>query len=86
MLYRTQGTCSRAIKIVLNQDHIIEEVAFDGGCNGNTQGIASLVRGQKAEDVIKRLRGIRCGAKLTSCPDQLARALEQAVEQKYSYL
>lgn len=79
--YTTQGTCSRAIRLALSQDHIIEGVEFEGGCKGNTQGISALVRGQKAEDVIKRLRGIRCGVKPTSCPDQLALALEQAIQQ-----
>jgi len=79
--YVTHGTCSRAIKVALNREHIIEGVEFEGGCNGNTQGIVSLVRGQKAEDVIKRLRGFKCGVKPTSCPDQLALALERAVQQ-----
>lgn len=79
--YITQGTCSKAIQIDMNRDHTIERVAFVGGCNGNTQGVAALVRGQKAEDVIARLQGIRCGAKPTSCPDQLAQALRQALEQ-----
>lgn len=78
--YPTQGTCSRAIEIDLEPDHTIRRVAVDGGCNGNLQGIAALLRGQKAEDVIERLRGIRCGQKPTSCPDQIARALQQAID------
>lgn len=75
IVYKTQGTCSQAIRIVLNDDKTIDSVEFAGGCNGNTKGIASLVRGMKAEDVIKRLQGITCGFKSTSCPDQLSRAL-----------
>lgn len=79
-VYYTTGTCSSAIEIDLNESGIINDVAFIGGCNGNTQGISSLVRGQKAEDVINRLEGIRCGMRRTSCPDQLAQALRQAIE------
>ena len=75
IVYKTQGTCSQAIRIVLNDDKTIDSVEFAGGCNGNTKGIASLVRGMKAEDVVKRLQGITCGFKSTSCPDQLSRAL-----------
>lgn len=79
--YITHGTCSTAIRVDLNRDHTIERVEFVGGCKGNTQGVSALVRGQKAEDVITRLQGIHCGAKPTSCPDQLALALRQALEQ-----
>lgn len=75
MRYQTKGTCSTAIDIEV-KDGIIESVAFTGGCNGNLQGISSLVKGMKTEDAIARLKGIRCGFKSTSCPDQLARALE----------
>lgn len=77
LLFETQGTCSKAIRIALSDENIVEDVMFMGGCNGNTKGIASLVRGMKAEDVVARLRGITCGFKNTSCPDQLSRALEQ---------
>lgn len=77
IVYETQGTCSKAIRIVLDDEQKIEEVEFFGGCDGNTNGISTLVRGMKAEDVIKKLRGIRCGYKATSCPDQLAQALEK---------
>ena len=76
--YFPQGTCSTQIDISLNGD-IIENVTFYDGCHGNTQGISSLVRGMKAEEAIKRLEGIRCGYKNTSCPDQLARALREAL-------
>ncbi len=76
--YTTRGTCSRAIHIVLDGD-IIKEVKFAGGCSGNTQGVAALVTGMKAQDAIKRIKGIKCGMKSTSCPDQLALALEKAL-------
>lgn len=76
--YQTHGTCSRAINVTL-EDGVIREVRFEGGCSGNTQGVAALVRGMTAEEAISRLRGIRCGMKSTSCPDQLSYALEQAL-------
>lgn len=79
LVYPTQGTCSKGIRIVLNDDNTVQEVEFLGGCHGNTQGIASLVRGMNAEDVIKRLQGIRCGYKNTSCPDQLSTALQSMI-------
>lgn len=75
MGYQTNGTCSTAIDIEV-KDGIIESVSFTGGCNGNLKGICSLVKGMKVEDAISRLKGIQCGFKSTSCPDQLARALE----------
>lgn len=78
MKYTPQGVCSSAIDIEV-EDGIIKSVAFTGGCNGNLQGISALVTGMKAEDAIARLKGIRCGFKNTSCPDQLARALEQLI-------
>ena len=77
MEYIPRGVCSRAIKIELDGD-TIKNVQFVGGCNGNTQGIASLVRGMKVDDAISRMEGITCGNKPTSCPDQLAYALKQA--------
>lgn len=77
--YKTSGTCSQQIDIDLDDENIIQDVSFLGGCNGNLQGISLLVRGQKAESVIERLEGIRCGMKPTSCPDQLTRALRQAL-------
>ena len=75
--YKTSGTCAAAIEIELNENNIIENVKFIGGCKGNTQGIAALVKGMDAHDVINRVEGIRCGFKPTSCPDQLAKALRQ---------
>lgn len=79
--YKTTGTCSQLIEVELDADNVVRDVVFVGGCNGNLQGIRSLVVGMKAEDVIKRLDGIRCGYKNTSCPDQLCRALQQAMAQ-----
>jgi uncharacterized protein (TIGR03905 family) len=76
MRYKTQGTCSSAIDVEV-KDGRIESVQFIGGCNGNTQGISALVKGMMVQEAIDRLKGIKCGFKSTSCPDQLARALEQ---------
>ena len=73
------GTCSRQIDIEIDQD-TISSVAFTGGCHGNTQGIAALVRGMQVREVIARLVGIDCRGKGTSCPDQLAKALKKACE------
>ena len=77
--YRTKGTCSRAIVLDI-EDGVITDCAFIGGCAGNTAGIASLVKGMRTEDVVSKLKGIKCGFKSTSCPDQLARAIEEALE------
>jgi uncharacterized protein TIGR03905 len=74
--YKTQGTCSSVIEIEL-EDDIIKNVFFWGGCNGNLQGISHLVQGMRVDDVLSRLEGIRCGHKLTSCPDQLCKALRE---------
>lgn len=74
--YNTQGTCSRKIEIDV-ENGVIVNAAFVGGCSGNTQGVCALVKGMTVEEAIKRLRGIHCGPRPTSCPDQLARALEQ---------
>ena len=73
--YQTSGTCSREILFEI-EDGKVRNVKFDGGCRGNTQGVASLVRGMKVDEVIERCKGIQCRAG-TSCPDQLARALEE---------
>lgn len=78
MRYQTKGTCSSAIDIEVT-DGIVKSVKFTGGCNGNLQGVGALVEGMKVEDVIARLKGIRCGFKNTSCPDQLAQALEKMI-------
>ena len=78
MKYRTKGTCSSSIDIEMD-GNVIKSVIFTGGCNGNPQGISKLVEGMSAEDAISRLKGIKCGFKPTSCPDQLAIALESIV-------
>lgn len=78
MRYKTQGTCATFIDIEL-KDGVIDSVQFTGGCNGNLQGISSLVKGMSPEEAISKLKGIRCGFKSTSCPDQLAHALESMI-------
>ena len=80
--YQTKGVCSRAIDIELDQEDKIVAVQFTGGCNGNLSGISKLVKGQKARDVITLLRGNLCSGKSTSCPDQLAVALEEMLARK----
>lgn len=75
MRYQTKGTCSTSIDIEV-ENGIIQSVNFTGGCNGNLQGISRLVRGMKVNEAIDKLKGIRCGFRATSCPDQLAKALE----------
>ena len=77
--YLTSGVCSRQISIEISDDNVIESVKFFGGCNGNTQGISALVKGMDVEEAIERLEGIDCGGRGTSCPDQLANALKQAL-------
>ena len=79
LTYKTQGTCSVAIDVELDDNQVIQRVQYHGGCSGNTQGIAKLVVGMKAEEAIARLEGIRCGFKSTSCPDQLSKALKQMI-------
>ena len=74
--YTTKGVCSRKI-LVDTEDGVITDCQFGGGCAGNTQGVAALVIGMKVEDAIKKIKGIKCGFKGTSCPDQLAVALEE---------
>ena len=76
--YNTKGTCSR--KIILDiEDGFIKECRFVSGCPGNTVGVATLVKGMAVEEAITKLKGIKCGTKSTSCPDQLARALEESL-------
>lgn len=75
--YATCGTCSRLITIDVDNDGIIRGLSFLGGCNGNLKGICALATGKKASEVKQTLKGITCGMKPTSCPDQLAQALEQ---------
>ena len=77
-VYQTKGTCSRQIIVELDGD-VVRSVRFVGGCNGNTKGISSLVAGMKADEVIALCAGITCGPRPTSCPDQLSRALREAL-------
>ena len=78
--YKTKGTCSQRILFEIN-DGKVEKVQFIGGCNGNLQGISRLVEGMDVDAVIDRIEGIHCGFKPTSCPDQLAKALQQALNE-----
>lgn len=80
--YTPRGVCSRKIELSLSDDGVIESVRFTGGCMGNTTGVARLVIGMKAQDAIAKLRGIDCGGRKTSCPDQLSIALERALSAK----
>lgn len=77
--YTNHGVCSRSTKVTLNDNHEIEELEIVGGCNGNLKGIMSLLKGMKAEEAIARLEGITCGNRPTSCPDQIAIALKEAI-------
>jgi uncharacterized protein (TIGR03905 family) len=79
--YATSGTCASKIDVSV-EDGILTDVRFHGGCDGNLQGIAALVKGMRADEVAGRLRGIRCGRRPTSCPDQLARAIDRLAEQQ----
>lgn len=77
--YIPKGVCSRKITFEINNG-IVSKVRFAGGCAGNTQGLAALIEGMKAEDVVEKLSGIRCGFKRTSCPDQMAEAVKEALK------
>ena len=77
--YTPKGVCSRKIHFEI-EDGIVKNIRFAGGCSGNTQGVCRLAEGMKAEDIINKLSGIRCGFKGTSCPDQLAKAVAEAME------
>ena len=79
--FTPQGVCSRQMRVEMDDQHVIQSLEVLGGCSGNLQGISVLVKGLTAEDAIQRLKGIRCGFKPTSCPDQLARGLEKALRQ-----
>ena len=75
--YQTHGTCSKYICISVDEDGHVQDAQFIGGCDGNTKGVCALIRGMKAKELIARLKGITCGKKPTSCPDQLATALQE---------
>lgn len=77
---RNQGVCSKSTKVVI-EDGIIKDVEVIGGCNGNLKGIMSLLKGMKAEDAVERMTGISCGPRATSCPDQIAQAIREAINQ-----
>ena len=79
MVYKTSGVCSSAISFEIDNEGKVRDVKFQGGCSGNTQGVAALVEGMDAAEAFKRLEGIRCGFRPTSCPDQLAKALKGAL-------
>ena len=78
--YTPKGVCARKLSIAL-EGNVIEDVRFSGGCAGNTQGVAALVKGMNAKEAVRRLEGIRCGFKSTSCPDQLSKALRAMMEE-----
>ena len=78
--YKTKGTCSRGIVVEI-EDGVILSCKFVGGCAGNTQGVAALVKGMRVEDAIERLSGIQCGFRGTSCPDQLSKALRESLQE-----
>lgn len=77
--FRPQGVCSQEMRVSVDEQGVISKLEVMGGCSGNLQGIASLVEGMPAQEAIRRLKGIRCGFKATSCPDQFARGLEKAL-------
>ena len=77
--YKPHGVCARGISFDI-EDNIVKNVRFSGGCSGNTQGLSALAEGMTADEIINKLSGIRCGFKGTSCPDQLAKAVAEAVK------
>ena len=78
--YQPKGVCSRQITFEIDDEGKVRNVSFFGGCNGNTQGLSRLSEGMDAKELVERLRGIRCGMRTTSCPDQLAKAVEAAIK------
>ena len=81
MTYKTKGVCAQGIEFEIDDNKKVHNIKFTGGCSGNTQGVAHLAEGMDADEVISRLEGIRCGFKPTSCPDQLAKAIRQALNE-----
>ena len=77
--FTPKGVCSREMRVDVDEQGIIRELQVVGGCSGNLQGLSSLLRGMEVEQAVERLEGIRCGGKPTSCPDQIAQALKQAL-------
>lgn len=80
--FRPRGVCAQEMRVEVDEQGVIQNLKVLGGCNGNLQGISALVKGMKAEEAAQRLRGICCGFKNTSCPDQLAQGLEQILAQQ----
>lgn len=78
-IYKPKGVCSMQIKFEIDDKHVVRNIRFTGGCNGNLQGVSKLADGKRAEEIISILKGINCGGKGTSCPDQLAEALSEAI-------
>ena len=81
LVYKTKGVCAQGIEFEIDDNKKVHNIKFTGGCSGNTQGVAQLAEGMDADEVISRLEGIRCGFKPTSCPDQLAKAIRQALNE-----
>ena len=81
MIYKTKGTCSQRILFDI-EDGKVRNVQFIGGCNGNLKGVAALCKGMKAEEIIRKIEGLRCGMKQTSCPDQFAKSLQKELAAK----
>lgn len=82
MVFKTSGVCTQEIHFEIDEQNTIHSVQFIGGCAGNTQGVARLIEGMNVDEAISRMNGIKCGARATSCPDQLAQALKQATSEK----
>ena len=80
--FRPRGVCSQEMLVEVDEQGVVQSLQVYGGCSGNLQGISALVKGMPVQEVVQRLKGIRCGFKDTSCPDQLARNLERALEQQ----
>lgn len=80
--FRPRGVCSQEMRVEVDDQGVIQDLQVLGGCSGNLQGISALVRGMSAQEAVRRLKGIRCGFKDTSCPDQLARNLEKLLEKQ----
>lgn len=79
--FKPRGVCSMQITFEIDDDKKVKNVRFTGGCNGNTQGLSSLVDGMEAAEVVRRLKGISCNGRGTSCPDQLAKAIDAAMNE-----
>ena len=80
MVYKTKGVCAQGIEFEVDDNKKVHNIKFTGGCSGNTQGVARLVEGMDVNEAISRMKGIDCNGRGTSCPDQLAKALEQAIQ------